>query len=805
LNFKITSNSFRLNNKDIFIYSGEIHYFRVPRKLWKKHLLKLKEANCNTVSTYIPWSWHEFKDNIFDFTGQTNSQRDLTGFLELCSELNLLVIVKPGPYILAEYKLHGIPEWLYAKHPEIQAVTEKGYLHPTHMSTYLHPVFLRYAKRWYKKVMPIIKKHQIYNNKSIIMMQLCNEIAFYYWISAEADYNRACLNYYHRFLKKHYKNIQSLNKVYKSRYKKFDSVYPPRGRVKSKKDYLRYRDWHLFYRWYYAKYLARLLKEVRALGIEVGVFHNLPGWIDGKAVEYPVNIIMYDRLKDIAPEVILGVDHIPEMVDFRNLGDDYICNEVTQAMQGRKFPTLGIEIQAGTRHHKTRVYPGDLELFYKTCLVHGMKGINLYMFSQGINPERQGSLGPVFYWQTPLDVEGQEGPLYETVKKIGKLIKTHGLNLINTERRSEICVGFYRPYYYTEFLIPAFGDRRINVYDLGLDYDAKDTRDFVLFNGILKSLKLLNQDFNMEDLQSVNLSTLKKYKQLWVVSLDYMDLATQKKLFSYVKDGGHLIIMPTLADKDLNLNKCSFLHDKFKIKRESVEFPIHPKVDLLGIKDFQGLSRINTYSTGDAEVIAETEDGKCCGLSKKAGKGRLTLLGTGFTYELEEHLKAYERLIQTDKLKRYTRCDNPDIITGQIFGRDYSYLYIFNYHRASRRARLTVENPKTKEKITLPDKEKMEIPATYGLITPVNLKLDENTTLKYTTSEVLSITKNDGELILEISGHPQIQGELKLICRKKPRKIFINRKETSPQYENREALLSYRHGKKPHQIRIPSS
>jgi len=805
VNFKATKDKFKFNDKDIFIYSGEIHYFRIPKRLWSLHLKKLKEANCNTVSTYIPWSWHEYEDNKFDFTGKTHPQRDLVGFLDLCTELGLFVITKPGPYILAEYKLHGLPEWLFSKHPQIYARASDGKSHPAYISTYMHPIFLRYVKKWYKKVMPIIKDYQIANDKAIIMMQLCNEIAFYYWFSAEGDYSQACLRYYHTFLKKFYKNIKELNQGYGTDYKHFDEVVPPKGKATNKKGYIKYRDWHLFYRWYYARYLSYLFKEIKRYNINIPIFHNLPGWIEGRAIEYPVNIIMYDRLMDIAPDIMLGVDHIPEKVDFDNLSDDYICNEMTDAIQGRRFPILGIEIQSGSRHHKTRVYPDELELFYKACLIHGLKGMNLYMFSQGRNPERQGALGPVFYWQTPLSVDGKESQLYPVIKKIGRFIKTHGVNLINTKRLSNVCVGFYRPYYYTEFTMPVFGDRKIDIHKSGLDYDPKHIRDSILFDGILKTFKLLNQDFKMEDLQKVDLSTLCSYKQLWVVSLDFMDVETQRKLIGYVKRGGHLIIMPTLPDKDINLNKCKLLYNEFGIVRKSVEYPYPPKIDLLDVKDFLGLARVNIYEEGDgSEVIARTSDGKCCGLRRKIGKGNLTLLGTGFNYELEEHLKAYKRLLEADELNQYTYSANQDLITGQIFAEDYSYLYILNYHRNSKKTALILKGPKRDTELRIPANGTIDIPNTYGLIIPIDLRLDKDIRLKYTTSEILSIEKHKKGLTIEIVGHPQVKGEMVLEVKTKPKKISINGKSKRFRYKNKEILLSYHHLKNPLQIKVNS-
>lgn len=96
---------FTKNGKPYFLISGEIHYFRIKPELWKNHLRLLKESGANTVSTYIPWDWHEIGDGVFDFEGKTEPARNLIRFIELCKKENLQMIVKPGPYILAEYKI----------------------------------------------------------------------------------------------------------------------------------------------------------------------------------------------------------------------------------------------------------------------------------------------------------------------------------------------------------------------------------------------------------------------------------------------------------------------------------------------------------------------------------------------------------------------------------------------------------------------------------------------------------------------------------------------------------------------------
>ncbi len=99
---------FYLNGEKFQVISGSIHYFRVVPEYWRDRLLKLKAMGCNTVETYIPWNFHESHKGEFDFTGI----RDVEAFVRLAQELGLWVILRPAPYICAEWEFGGLPAWL---------------------------------------------------------------------------------------------------------------------------------------------------------------------------------------------------------------------------------------------------------------------------------------------------------------------------------------------------------------------------------------------------------------------------------------------------------------------------------------------------------------------------------------------------------------------------------------------------------------------------------------------------------------------------------------------------------------------
>ena len=103
-------NGLAINGQRLYMLAGQIHYFRYPKAEWRSLLLAAKAGGLNTVDTVIPWNLHEPQQGAYDFT----EEADLAHFLDLCHELGLWAIVRPGPYICAEWENGGFPAWLTA-------------------------------------------------------------------------------------------------------------------------------------------------------------------------------------------------------------------------------------------------------------------------------------------------------------------------------------------------------------------------------------------------------------------------------------------------------------------------------------------------------------------------------------------------------------------------------------------------------------------------------------------------------------------------------------------------------------------
>jgi len=148
---------FLLDDKPIQILSGAIHYFRVPKDDWYHSLYNLKALGFNTVETYIPWNYHEPREEHFEFSGE----KDIQYFIQLAEELGLYVIIRPSPFICAEWEFGGLPSWLLNyKDMRIRSSDQR---------------FIDKVDRYYAQLFKILKPLQIDHNGPIIMMQIENE------------------------------------------------------------------------------------------------------------------------------------------------------------------------------------------------------------------------------------------------------------------------------------------------------------------------------------------------------------------------------------------------------------------------------------------------------------------------------------------------------------------------------------------------------------------------------------------------------------------------------------------------------
>ena len=151
---------FYLNGEPFQIVSGAFHYFRTVPKYWRDRLEKLKNMGCNTVETYIPWNFHEPKQGEFLWEGM----HDICHFIETATELGLYIIIRPSPYICAEWEFGGLPAWLLKdRNMRLRCC---------------HEPYLKAVKDYYSVLIPKLVPYQIDRGGNIILMQIENEYGY---------------------------------------------------------------------------------------------------------------------------------------------------------------------------------------------------------------------------------------------------------------------------------------------------------------------------------------------------------------------------------------------------------------------------------------------------------------------------------------------------------------------------------------------------------------------------------------------------------------------------------------------------
>ena len=161
ISFEIKDGDFYLNGKATPIYSGEMHYSRIPHEYWRHRLQMMKGMGLNTVATYVFWNWHETEPGKWDFEGDKN----LAEYIKIAGEEDMMVILRPGPYVCAEWEFGGYPWWLQnIEGMEIRRDNEQ---------------FLKHTKLYIERLFKEVGHLQCTNGGPIIMVQCENEFGSY--------------------------------------------------------------------------------------------------------------------------------------------------------------------------------------------------------------------------------------------------------------------------------------------------------------------------------------------------------------------------------------------------------------------------------------------------------------------------------------------------------------------------------------------------------------------------------------------------------------------------------------------------
>lgn len=160
--FTTANGRFLLDGRPYRIIGAELHPGRIPREYWRHRIQMAKAMGCNTISSYVFWNDLEATEGQFDFR---TDRRDMAAFIRLCAEEDMWVLIRPGPYVCAEWDLGGLPPWLLAD-PGIKLRC----MDPKYMAA-----VERYITAFAKEILPL----QVTHGGPILMLQVENEYGSY--------------------------------------------------------------------------------------------------------------------------------------------------------------------------------------------------------------------------------------------------------------------------------------------------------------------------------------------------------------------------------------------------------------------------------------------------------------------------------------------------------------------------------------------------------------------------------------------------------------------------------------------------
>ncbi|NDW12264.1 beta-galactosidase [Bacteroides sp. 214] len=155
--FEVADKTFLLNGEPFVVKAAELHYPRIPKEYWEHRIQAAKALGMNTVCLYIFWNYHEPEEGKYDFSGQ----KDIAAFCKLVQKHGMYVIVRPGPYVCAEWEMGGLPWWLLKK-KDIKLREQDSY-------------YMERTKLFMNEIGKQLANQQITRGGNIIMVQVENE------------------------------------------------------------------------------------------------------------------------------------------------------------------------------------------------------------------------------------------------------------------------------------------------------------------------------------------------------------------------------------------------------------------------------------------------------------------------------------------------------------------------------------------------------------------------------------------------------------------------------------------------------
>ncbi|MGD0224134.1 MAG: beta-galactosidase [Terriglobia bacterium] len=666
--------SYRVNGKPAFLYSGEFHYFRVPKADWRERMERFREAGGTCVASYMPWYLHEPEEGKFVFGGESGVL-DFEGFLRTAREASLYVIVRPGPYQYTEMKYDGLPGWLCENYPELRAQNTEGKPFRTSSISYVHPLFLEKARKWFDRVAPIIAAYTVSRGGPIAFTQLDNEMTGIHIWNGSLDYNRVSMGFgnvngrYPQFLRQRFGDIDTLNHAYATHFDSFEKVSPiVSADTADVSQIRRMKDYFDFYLATVAEYAATLARWLGEHGVDAPLTHNSGG--------PSMNAYFLETVQALGNKTfLLGSDHyynLDQTWPQNNPTPQYAINIFAslEMLRLMGYPPTVMEMPSGSAADWPPVTAGDCRACYWTHLAFGMKGSNYYIFTGGPNPPGAGTTSDIYDYGAPIGAKNEVRPLYDVQRELGKYLEKSTW-LEESERESDC--RFALDFEYTR------ADRYWKN-SAGFLVTGGEAWDFfrtgALTSALCASLSPVFCDLRQEDWIADNSTPVV------LVSSSSMAQARQERVVSFLKRGGSLLIAPVLPAVDENLQSCTVLRDFLggpALERNPSAYARVTVLDIRNILD-NGENYFAAALPAGARTLGQDENtGRVLAWELTTeGGGHVIFLGLRWLHAMHEHSRMLASLLLRLGLRRRVDCPNPNLWTSLRTAGNHSALFIMN-------------------------------------------------------------------------------------------------------------------------------
>ncbi|MCS7010045.1 MAG: beta-galactosidase [Anaerolineales bacterium] len=716
----IRDNLFWLDHRPVLLQAGEFHYYRTPSDQWAHRLGLLKAAGFNAVATYIPWRWHEIEEGVLDFDGHSHPMRNLVGFLDLAASLDLWILPRPGPYIMAETINEGIPDWVFSKYPQVALIDQHG--KPHNIVSYLHPDFLACAARWYRAVFSVLAPRQVTRGGRILAVQLDNEMGMIHWVRNILDTNPDTLA---RFAA--YRRSGSVQ-LSRSAPNKSDELSDLPSNWTS--DARAVEEYRRFFRCYLREYATFLLSEARANGLEVPPIINIHGFANGGKT-FPIGLSQLIEVMEL-PDVLSATDVYPIFIGEGNYHELLLVNEMTRALQNPAQPLFSMEFQAGGNQDFSGAQTSFYDLHTRLSLSVGMRAINHYLFFDG---ENDPLLSPMkrHDWGHPVRKDGSLRRHYHRYPKLSATLAAYGEALTLARPETVTTIGFRLDDFMTEVNTPATETTsRILTHQ----------RETILFDFIARGLALTHRPFRALELARATLDP-QETPTLWVMTDHRCEASLQQKLVEYMRSGGKLALLGRLPQEDETGQACTLLRQALGVTAVQSDPPFTPThITAFGYEDIP-VSFVETYQGTFDEVLA-TRKNETVAFLKHFPQGKAVVFGAALKADTLDDLDVFHRLaLALDLPPAFTLSDWADVRLSR--GPLGKFLFINNYQDDPIETKIAWQGER------LFGGEAIRLPARQGAILPLDWPLAEGILIHYLTAEVRQIAQEPDGLVLHLA------------------------------------------------------